>query len=359
MLTTTLCALSAAAFAQGYPNKPIRLVVTFPPGGAPDILARLFADKAQLGQPVAVDNKPGAGGNIGAEIVAKSPADGYTLVMGTVGTHSINRALYGKMPYDMVRDLAPVAHVASAPNLLVVNNDLPAKNVAELITYMKANPDKRSFDSFNIGGVATAPIISVAEAGSGVAWRAAFVEADPGATLGTVVSRVDPGTGPRTGTFRVDTSLNRYFTFASMVVPSNDFFIGNDDPMEYLLLDMAGKLLIPSITVGASEIWDAGSEVFDPAAAAFVGTVSLRRAQNSVVAFNFAELAAFNGLMTAAGYNFDSALTADSDIYRIDFSVTAVPEPGTYALMAAGLMAVGFIARRRRADTALGGRAMA
>ena len=146
-----LALFSALVAAQGYPNKPIRMVVTFPPGGAPDILARLFADKAQLGQPVVVDNKPGAGGNIGAENVAKSPADGYTLVMGTVGTHSINGALYSKMPYDMVKDFTPVAHVASAPNLLVVTNDLPVKNVAELITYMKANPNKLSFGSPGIG----------------------------------------------------------------------------------------------------------------------------------------------------------------------------------------------------------------
>ncbi len=145
-------ALSAlAAAAQTYPTKPIRMVVTFPPGGAPDILARLFADKAQLGQPVVVDNIPGAGGNIGADRVAKALPDGYTLVMGTVGTHSINGALYSKMPYDMVRDFAPVAHVASAPNLLVVTNDLPVKNVAELIAYMKANPNKLSFGSPGIG----------------------------------------------------------------------------------------------------------------------------------------------------------------------------------------------------------------
>ena len=146
-------ALSAAgsATAQGFPNKPLRLVVTFPPGGAPDILARLFADRAQLGQPVVVDNKAGAGGNIGADFVAKSPPDGYTIVMGTVGTHSINGALYAKMPYDMVKDFTPVAHVASAPNLLVVTNDLPVKTVAELITYMKANPNKLSFGSPGIG----------------------------------------------------------------------------------------------------------------------------------------------------------------------------------------------------------------
>jgi tripartite-type tricarboxylate transporter receptor subunit TctC len=139
------------AHAQGYPSKPIRLVVTFPPGGAPDILARIVSEKAQLGQSVVVDNRPGAGGNIGADNVAKSPPDGYTLVMATVGTHSINGALYSKMPYDMVRDFTPVAHVASAPNLLVVNNDVPAKNVAELIAHLKANPNKLSFGSPGIG----------------------------------------------------------------------------------------------------------------------------------------------------------------------------------------------------------------
>lgn len=151
LVAAALALASAGAAAQGFPNKPLRLVVTFPPGGAPDILARLLSEKAQLGQPVVVDNKPGAGGNIGAEMVAKAPPDGHTLVMGTVGTHSINGALYSKMPYDMVRDFTPVAHVASAPNLLVVNNDLPVKTVAELVAYMKANPNKLSFGSPGVG----------------------------------------------------------------------------------------------------------------------------------------------------------------------------------------------------------------
>ena len=151
LLGALLSLAAAAAPAQSYPNKPIRIVVTFPPGGAPDILARLFADKAQLGQNIVIDNKAGAGGNIGADFVAKSPADGYTLVMGTVGTHSINGALYSKMPYDMVKDFVPVAHVASAPNLLVVTNELPVKTVAELIACMKANPNKLSFGSPGIG----------------------------------------------------------------------------------------------------------------------------------------------------------------------------------------------------------------
>jgi tripartite-type tricarboxylate transporter receptor subunit TctC len=146
-----LTLLGGTTTAQSFPNKPIRLVVTFPAAGAPDILARLFADKAQFGQPVVVDNVPGAGGNIGADKVAKAPADGHTLVMGTVGTHAINGGLYAKMPYDMVKDFTPVAHVASAPNLLVVTNDLPVKSVAELIAYLKANPNKLSFGSPGIG----------------------------------------------------------------------------------------------------------------------------------------------------------------------------------------------------------------
>jgi tripartite-type tricarboxylate transporter receptor subunit TctC len=139
------------SWAQAFPSKPIKLVVTFPTGGAPDILARLFSEKAQLGQAVMVDNKPGAGGNIGADFVAKSAPDGHTLVMGTVGTHSINGALYEKMPYDMVKGFAPVSLVASAPNLLVVNNDLPVKTIPELVAYLKANPNKLSFGSPGIG----------------------------------------------------------------------------------------------------------------------------------------------------------------------------------------------------------------
>lgn len=147
------CGLSlpADAVAQAFPSKTVRLVVTFPTGGAPDILARLFSEKAQLGQPVFVDNRPGAGGNIGADFVAKAAPDGYTLVMGTVGTHAINGSLYSKMPYDMVKDFTPVSLVASAPNLLVVNNNLPVKTVSDLVDYMKANPNKLSFGSPGVG----------------------------------------------------------------------------------------------------------------------------------------------------------------------------------------------------------------
>ncbi len=152
VLLLGLGALGATgAWSQTFPSKPLRLVVTFPPGGAPDILARLFSEKAQLGFPVVIDNRPGAGGNIGADNVAKSVGDGHTIVMGTVGTHSINGALYEKMPYDMVKDFTPISLIASAPNLLVVNNALPVKNVPELIAYMKANPNKLSFGSPGVG----------------------------------------------------------------------------------------------------------------------------------------------------------------------------------------------------------------
>ncbi len=133
---------AAQAQAQNYPNKPIRMVVGFPSGGAPDILARIFSEKIsrRRGQPVVVDNKPGAGGNIGGEAVAHAAPDGYTLALGTVGTHSINGALYSKMPYDMVSDFAPVILLASTPNVLVVNPSVPAKNVQELIALAKSKP---------------------------------------------------------------------------------------------------------------------------------------------------------------------------------------------------------------------------
>lgn len=140
----TLALAAAPVLAQQaapWPTKPIRIVVTFTPGGAPDTLARILAEKwASLGQPVTVDNKPGAGGNIGADFVAKSPADGHTLVVGTVGTHAINAALYPNMPYHPQKDFTPVIFLASTPNLLVVNNSVPAKTTGELIALARTTP---------------------------------------------------------------------------------------------------------------------------------------------------------------------------------------------------------------------------
>jgi tripartite-type tricarboxylate transporter receptor subunit TctC len=131
----------AHAQSAAWPTKPVRIVVTFPPGGAPDTLARVLAEKwAALGQPVTVDNKPGAGGNIGADLVAKAPGDGHTLVIGTVGTHAINASLYQKMPYNNIKDFTPISFLASTPNLLVVNNNVPAANVKELVELAKKQP---------------------------------------------------------------------------------------------------------------------------------------------------------------------------------------------------------------------------
>jgi len=144
---------SASAWAQSYPSKPIRLVVPYPPGGPLDIMARAIGQKLTEAwhQPVVVDNRAGAGGNIGADLVAKSPADGYTLLMGAVATHAINPTLYAKIPYDPVKDFAPVALVAQVPNILVVNPAVPAKSVKELVELARAKPGYLNFGSGSTG----------------------------------------------------------------------------------------------------------------------------------------------------------------------------------------------------------------
>ena len=144
---------SAGASAQGYPTKPIRLVVPYPAGGPLDIMARAIGQKLSEAwkQPVVVDNRAGAGGNIGADFVAKSAPDGYTLLMGAVATHAINPSLYSKIPYDPVKDFAPVALVAQVPNILVVNPAVPAKTVRELIALARAQPGTLNFGSGSTG----------------------------------------------------------------------------------------------------------------------------------------------------------------------------------------------------------------
>jgi len=132
----------ACAQAQTYPTKPIRLIVGFAPGGATDILARVWADAAskELGQPVIVDNRAGAGGAVGAVAVARAPADGYTLGLATVGTHAANVACNPKGGYDPVRDFTPISNLARTPNVLVMNNDVPANNYAQLKAYITRQP---------------------------------------------------------------------------------------------------------------------------------------------------------------------------------------------------------------------------
>jgi tripartite-type tricarboxylate transporter receptor subunit TctC len=143
----------ADAFAQAWPSRPVHLIVPYAPGGPVDLSARLLASRLQeaLGQPVVVENKPGAGGNIGADFVAKSAPDGYTLVMGAIATHAINPALYPKLGYDPVRDFRHVALIVQVPNVLIVSNDVPARNISEFIALLKANPGKFDFASGSTG----------------------------------------------------------------------------------------------------------------------------------------------------------------------------------------------------------------
>jgi tripartite-type tricarboxylate transporter receptor subunit TctC len=159
MLATVLLAASAllapAAHAQGYPTKPIRLVIPFPAGGATDNFGRAVSQKLgeRLGQAVVVDNKPGAGGSIGSDIVAKAAPDGYTLLLATSSTHSIGPSFGTRLPYDAVADFTPIVHVGNAPNIMVVPNSSPAKNVKEWVDYARKNPGKLNYASSGNGTI--------------------------------------------------------------------------------------------------------------------------------------------------------------------------------------------------------------
>lgn len=160
LLACALLVFTAYASAQtspsktaAWPKQAIRIVVTFPAGGAPDILARILAESWQnsLSVPVLVENRPGVGGNIGAEVVAKSNPDGYTLLIGTVGIHAINGALYNKMPFDPIADFTPISFLASTPNVLVVNKQLGVTSLRELIALAKSKPNQLTFGSSGVG----------------------------------------------------------------------------------------------------------------------------------------------------------------------------------------------------------------
>jgi tripartite-type tricarboxylate transporter receptor subunit TctC len=147
------CAAPCSIAAAEYPDRPMRLVVPFPAGGGADTLARIIMPRVAqaLGAPIVIDNRPGAGGNVGAEIVARAAPDGYTLLYGTNGTHAINQSLYASLRFDPIRDFAPVSRMTVIAAMLVVNPDLPANSVAELIQYAKANPGKVNFASAGNG----------------------------------------------------------------------------------------------------------------------------------------------------------------------------------------------------------------
>jgi tripartite-type tricarboxylate transporter receptor subunit TctC len=153
VLVAATLAVSDAA-AQQYPSKPIRLIVPFTPGGTTDILARILGQRLSeaMGVQVVIDNRPGAGGNIGAELAAKSAPDGYTLFMGPSGTLAVNPSLYAKLLFDPIRDFAPITLLAMVPSILVVHPSLPVKSVKELIAYAKSHPGKLNYGSSGAGG---------------------------------------------------------------------------------------------------------------------------------------------------------------------------------------------------------------
>ncbi len=160
ILGLLLSLLSPAAHAQpaagGWPTKPVRFIVPFPAGGTADVLGRHLAQKLSesLGQPFVVDNRPGAAGNIAGDLAAKAPADGYTLFFGTIGTHGgINAALHPKMPFDAFKDFEPIALAHLLPNVVIVNPEVPAKNLPELLALLRKEPDKYTFASSGNGGI--------------------------------------------------------------------------------------------------------------------------------------------------------------------------------------------------------------
>lgn len=256
--------------------------------------------------------------------------------------------------------LLAVACTAQAVQVRVTVENLAPANSVSLAPF-RFGFGNGTFDAFDnnqpaflLGAatIADAPIVTIAEGGSGSAWFPAFQSAEPNADLGSVTG---PVIGPflpgqtNSAVFEIDPT-NRFFTFGTMVVPSNDHFLGNANPTAFEVFDAGGNLVLSSFTEDASRIWDAGSETENPANAAFlVGGVNGQRENESLpVTFNFADLAAFNGLTTAAGYNFDSSLlSANTPVLRVSFAV--VPEPGSIAIAALGGISV-WTARRRRAD---------
>ncbi len=250
---------------------------------------------------------------------------------------------------------AAIAATAIAPSVLAgtsqlritVENLAPTNSVS--FAPLRFGFHDGTFDVFNEGETATAPIISVAEGGSGADWFPEFAAQQPNGDSGSVFPNPAGPLLPGQSGFvdiTVDSSINRFFTFAAMVVPSNDYFIGNDSGTQYEIFDSNGNFVPTVINQTAADIWDAGSEVDGAFGAAFlVGSANDDRiADNGVVEFDFADLSVFNGLTTAAGYTFDSQLTADTGVYRI--TITEIPAPGAFGALA--LAGLGVLRRRVR-----------
>ena len=288
----------------------------------------------------------------------RTPTEGRRRFYATVSEESGMRTLLKSVL--LVLSLAmstAVAPSASAVEVRVtVENLAPANSVA--LAPFRFGFGNGTFDSFDnnqpaflLGNpsIAEAPIVTIAEGGSGSTWFPAFQAAEPNANLGSILGPTIPPILPgqtSSAVFTIDPA-NRFFTFGTMVVPSNDHFLGNENPMAFEVFDTGGNLILNGITEDASRIWDAGSETENPANAAFLvdGVNDQRENENLPVMFNFADLSAFDGLTTAAGYTFDSSLlSASTPVLRVSFAV--VPEPTALALLILG--ATGMATSRRR-----------
>ena len=242
--------------------------------------------------------------------------------------------------------LAAGAQAADVQLRVTVENLAPMNSV----TYspLSVGFGNGTYDGFDAGTLAGPAIQNIAEFGSPSDWFPAFMAADPTATLGQVLPNPPgpllPGQSAMTD-FTVDTTDNRYFSFGAMVVPSNDYFIGNDAPMAYELFDSMGQLNISTISLYGSNVWDAGTEVDGTFGAAFLmGSSAMDHTpDDELIANDYMDLDMFNGLTTAAGYTFDRQFGANDEIYRISFEI--VPEPSALGLLALGGV---FAVRRRR-----------
>ncbi|MCP5144473.1 MAG: spondin domain-containing protein [Gammaproteobacteria bacterium] len=265
-----------------------------------------------------------------------------------------NRILTGLAAAVAAVTLPFSAHAASINLKVTVENLVAADGVA--FAPLRVAFHGGTHDSFDVGSAASGAIEAIAELGDGTGWFAGFAMNDPGATWGTIppLPLVPGGTG--SAMFTVDTDANPYFSFAAMVVPSNDFFIGNDNATGYQLFNGMGALMVSAIELVASDIWEAGTELFDPATAAFIAgaNATLGADQNGLITSNYADLALFNGQTTAAGYTFNSQLTGATPIYRIAFEVvpSPVPVPAALPLLATGLGWLGISASRKKKATA-------
>lgn len=246
--------------------------------------------------------------------------------------------------------LAPASLAQTVKIRVTVENLAPANSIS--LAPFRFGFGNGTFDSFDnnqpafllgASDISQAPIVTIAEGGSGSNWFPAFQTAEPNANLGSVLGPSIPPILPgQSNSVEIDVDpSNRFFTFGTMVVPSNDHFLGNANPMAFEVLDTNGNLLLTSIAEDASRIWDAGSETENPANAAFLvgGVNDQRENENSPVTFNFADLSAFNGLTTAAGYVFDSSLlSANTPVLRISFE--QIPEPSSLLMIVASLVSV-------------------